>query len=457
MLKKFSKTKLILLLTLVAALITTGAKCGGPPPGYDIGKPKPLTLTYWKVYEESYNIQDILGAYQKLHPEVSVEYRNFTPEEYEEQLLTALAADRGPDIFSVQTTWMRKYQENIAPLPATLTIPYAVESGGIKKETWTEYRKVKALTLREVQDYFPEVVYDNQVINDQIYGLPLSIDTLALFYNRDLLNNAGIANPPKTWESFKEDVVKLTKQDAKGNIIQAGAALGTADNIARASDIISLLMMQVGAPMTDESDRPAFNRNPVNYQGTTPPAFQALNFYLSFASPATQVYTWNEKMPNSLEAFTSGQVAFFLGYAYNLPIIKTRAPKLNFGIVPVPQVGNPFNMANYWAETVSKKSKHTDQAWDFLTFIATNKDMNKIFLDKSKKPAALRELITPQLDDLELWPFASQILTARSWYRGKDPTAMEQIMNTLINDLHNSSLPMEQIISLAISRLSQTY
>jgi multiple sugar transport system substrate-binding protein len=282
---------------------------------------------------------------------------------------------------------------------------------------------------------------------------------LALFYNRDLLNNAGISTPPKDWKEFSDDVIKITKQDSKGNIIQAGAAIGTADNVARSMDILSLIMMQNGTQMTDANGYPTFNLLPQNLTRQTLPAVEALNYYTSFASPSTQAYTWNTNMPNSLESFMSGKTAFYFGYAYNIPTIKTQAPKLNFEISTVPQIpgGNAINFANYWAETVSKKSQHANEAWDFILFIAANKDNNKIFLDQSKKPTALRELISGQLDDLELSAFANQILTAKSWYKGKNAITAEEIFKQMIRDNLQGALPTEQIISLGVQKVNQTY
>lgn len=455
--KKTKAIKIATLLLLATLLVTSGFKCGGPPAGLTPGKPKPVTLEYWKVFEESSNIQDLINLYQKEHPHIVINYKNFTYEEYEDQLVRALAEDRGPDIFSINTTWMRNYQTLIAPLPATVSISYQVTRGTIKKETYTEVRTKKTLTLKDIKTLFPDVVYDNQIINDQIYGLPLSIDTLALYYNRDLLNNAGISSPPTTWDEFREDVIKLTKQDSKGNIIQSGAALGTAENILRAPDIISLLMMQNGAPMTDDRGYASFSQKPAGYTREVLPAVEALNFYNSFASPATQAYTWNDNLPNSLESFMSGKSAFFFGYAYNIPTIKARAPKLNFEIAKVPQVGTPINFANYWAETVSKKSKNQNEAWDFVIFMTTNQDVNKTFIEKSRKPIALKSLISSQTDDLELSSFADQILTAKSWYKGKDAAATDKILNEMISSNLEGTSKTDKIIDLAVQKINQTF
>jgi ABC-type glycerol-3-phosphate transport system substrate-binding protein len=210
--------------------------------------------------------------------------------------------------------------------------------------------------------------------------------------------------------------------------------------------------------MTNAQGYATFAQTPPGFTRPTPPALEALNFYTSFASPANQVYTWNEAMPNSLQAFMAGKTAFFFGYSYHIPIIKAQAPKLNFEVALVPQVGEPnVNFANYWAEVVSKKSQHQDEAWDFISFITTNADTNKKFLEKSRKPAALKSLIQNQATDLELAPFVSQLLTAKSWYKGKDAKVAENIFKSMINDNLEGIIQTQEIINLGVQKVNQTY
>lgn len=450
--------KLIIVLLLFAFLTTTGAKCGSLPAGMiKEGPPKTITLKYWKVFDESDNTQDLINDYQRNNPHVSIQYENFRYDEYEEQLLNAMAEDRGPDIFSIQTTWLRKYQSKLQVMPPQLRLLTAVQQGTIQKKTYTKEYFKKTLTTRDIATLFPDVVSDNQLINGQIYGLPLSIDTMALFYNKDLLNNAGISTPPATWDQFLTQIAKLTKIDPQNNIIQAGAAIGTANNVNRSFDLLSLLMMQAGTPMTDSQGNPTFNTNPPNYTEIDPPAVTALNFYNRFAVPSNEAYTWNDSMPNSKQAFIQGLTAFYFGYAYDIPNIKAQAPKLNFDVAPMPQLGEPMiNYANYWAETVSKKSANQNEAWDFIIFSATNLDANKKYISKSQKPVALRSLIEWQQDDLVLKPFVGQILTAKSWYKGKDPQAAEKIFISLINDNLSGAYKTIELVSQAVGKISQT-
>ena len=349
---------------------------------------QPVALDYWGVFDSPEDLTGLFEAYRQIHPFVTINYRKLRFAEFEDELINALAEDRGPDIFSIHSSWIKKYQNKIEPLPAQTTMAYPIEKGAIKKEVVPELRTTRSITPARIKNDFIDTVFDDVVIDNNVLGLPLGIDTLALYYNRDLLNNAGIPAPPTFWNrEFQQNIKRLTKQDSRGNIIQSGIALGGGANIERSSDILAALMMQNGAKMTDAAGNINFHKSPVIYGGDYNPGIEAFRFYTDFANPAKEVYSWNADLPNSLEMFIQGKLAFMLGYTYHLPIIKTRAPKINLGIAPLPQIegsDKKVNFANYWVQTVSKKSQHINEAWDFVQF-ASRAENIKAYLDKTDK------------------------------------------------------------------------
>jgi multiple sugar transport system substrate-binding protein len=284
---------------------------------------------------------------------------------------------------------------------------------------------------------------------------------LVLYYNRTLLNQANLANPPATWAEFKEAVKALTKLNRDGEIVQSGAALGGARNINRAPDILAVLMMQNGTEMTDSSGRAAaFNAVPAALADKgVRPGQDALRFYADFANPTKEVYSWNEKMPESLNAFAAQKTAFFFGYAYHLPLIRSLAPNLNLGIAKLPQIatdGKPVNFANYWLEAVTKQSKNPAAAWAFIQFAAGAPQV-KSFLNRANKPTALRALISDQRQNDDLVNFADQVLTARSWYRGKNTAAMEEALRVMIEQAASNKAKPEEAVNLAAQKVNETF
>ncbi len=455
------KRAFLIFITLTL-LVTTGLGCrGGSQEAQDAALEK-VTLTYWRVFDDSGDLSDIISAYRELHPNVSVSVRKMRFEEFEDELWEAFAEDRGPDLFSIHNTWLEKYDSLITPLPETLEIVYQETQGTLKKETVAVIHEEPSMTIRELQTNYVDVVAEDVVglyqasskssSENRIWALPYSVDTLALFYNKDLLNAAGIPEPPTTWTEFQDQVQELTLVDLEGGIVQAGAALGTGYNIERAFDIVSLLMMQNGTQMMAGS-----SASFAEEVGNSLPGLEAVDFYTDFANPTKVVYTWDENQPDSFDAFANGTVAFFFGYSYHIPLLRAQAPKLNFDITAMPQISDSktVNYANYWLEVVSKTSDHVDWAWDFIQFAAAPENVTS-YLNEADKPTALRSLINSQLDDLTLAVFASQILTADDWYDGEDPAAAEEALLDFVEDYLAGVEDPERELEIAESKVNQT-
>ncbi len=428
----------------------------------------PVTLSLWTVYDNTDALAPIISAFKAAHPNIDIQVRQVRYDDYENELLNAWAEDRGPDIFSLHNTWIGKYVPKIAPLPPTVTLPFTYESGTIKKELVTEMRTIPSITTAQIRDQYIDVVGNDVIRKDaqgaeQVLGLPLSMDTLVMYYNKDILNQAGIATVPTNWQELLSDISKITKVDSQGNIVVSGAALGTATNIPRASDIVSTLMMQNGAIMTDGNGFPTFQDVPPDAADKSyAPGIDALKFYTDFSDPEKLAYSWNDKMPDALEAFSEGRVGFFFGYAYDIPTLKANAPQLRWGLAEIPQISTDHrtNFANYWVETVSKKSAHQAEAWDFIQF-ATDKDTVQNYLTAAEVPTALRSLIDTQKSDPTLQPFSDELLTAKSWYRGNDVGAAEQAMTDLIENTPAALASQDKgafgsLVATEVSKISET-
>lgn len=453
---KLPKIKIISLSLVIVMLLTSGFGCKWTEKKINETL-KPINLVIWRVWDEEDTLNDVLITYTQLHPNVTFTYKKFRYEEYENELLKGWAKDEGPDVFSIPNAWIKKYQDFIAPLPESITLPATEVSGLLKKEKKIIQKTTRSLSVKDVKNNFVDAVYDDVIIDGKIYALPLALDTLVMFYNRDLLNQSQISQAPENWQQFIEAVKKLTVLDYLGNIIQSGAAMGTANNVVRSADILSNIMMQTGAKM-ENGDGVSFDKASSAIQDYYP-GERALEFYTDFANPAKETYTWNDKMPNSLQAFIEGKTAFFFGYSYDLLEIQRQAPKLNFDLALMPQIeGSNYkvNYANYWVESIAKKSKNSDQAWDFLQF-ATSKDQADKFLSKAKKPTALRSLINKQLEDFDLKVFAQQLLTAKSWYHGKDFSAVEKIFADMITNVNKGELTIREAIKSGVNKVNQTY
>jgi multiple sugar transport system substrate-binding protein len=427
---------------------------------------QPVQLEWWSVFDDGQNYREIFDAYSDIHSNVSVIFKRLRYEEYNEELLRAFAEGRGPDIISIHNTWIPEYQTLIQPMPESTSLVFIETRGTLKKEQVPVMRETPTLTVRQLRDQFVDVVVDDVVkpyqenqtgaAENRIWGLPSSVDSLALFYNKDLLNGAGIPEPPKTWKEFQDAVKKLTRIDASGNIVQSGAALGTANNVERATDLLSVIMMQNGTEMANSSTGAATFADVSRGSSSEPEAVAAVRFYTDFANPIKEVYTWNDNQPSSFDAFANGTTAFFFGYSYHTPLLQARNPKLNFDVAKLPQIGGSrvVNYASYWVHTVAKSSKHADEAWDLIQF-ATKKEQAEKYLATAERPTALRELINAQIENSDMSVFASQTLTAKSWYKGRDAGAAETALLDLIDNALSASKLIDEL-RITQNKVNQT-
>ncbi|MCR4311839.1 MAG: extracellular solute-binding protein [Candidatus Uhrbacteria bacterium] len=458
--------RLFISLTLFGVLLTTGAGCSSG--GSSSSSSKSVELTVWRVFDEDDSFDTIISGYRLLHPNVKVTYRKLRFDEYKEELIRAIAVGDGPDILSVHNTWMNEFKDLLEPMPETVSVSYQETRGTLRKQTVMVAREEATMSLKSFKTKFVPVVVDDAIMSyqpdpkidptDKIYGLPLAVDTLALFSNQNILNAAGVAEPPSTWEAFQEAVKAITTIATDGTITQSAAAIGTSENVQRSPDLLSVLMMQNGTNMVDDRGRVAFHTIPAGTEEDFFPSLEAIRFYTDFANPTKEVYTWNDEFPNSFEAFVNGETAMYFGYSYDIPLIRTAAPKLDFTISALPQisVGQQVNYASYWLEGVSKSSENPDYAWNFLTF-ASDAEHVTSYLEAANKPTSLRSLITTQLNDEDIGIFADQLLTAKTWYRGTDVDAAEAAMEDLIDEMLLGPEKPEDVLSDAASIVSQTY
>ncbi len=415
--------RLVSFFLLIATLVVGGLGCKGLTQE-EVQAVRPVRLQYWTVYNNVEELRALAAEYKTLRPHVTVDIRRLRFDEFERVLLNALADDAGPDIISVRNTDLRGKVSRLSAMPASVTMARLEVKGQYAKETVVTQEVVPMPTKQTIESVYVQAVPQDVVISNKIYGLPLAIDTLALYYNKDLLDAAGVPLPPKTWPELFEAVKKGTKYDADGNIVQAGIAMGTGANIDNAFDIISLLMHQTNVTIAAGREV-QFAKGLDNRAAPNHPAMQVLRFYTDFARNSKEIYSWNTSMPNAFESFVRGQSVFYLGFAFDRERIRAAAPQMNVEVVAAPQLpdATPVNVANYWVESVLKKSKRQNEAWDFIRFITSPQNVLR-YTKASLQPSPLRAQLTEQLSNPLLVPFTSQVLTAKNWYEGRNIDAV---------------------------------
>lgn len=367
-------------------------------------------------------MQPVLDAF-KDKTGIEVEYKKVASvATYERELLSALAEGRGPDVFVIHHTWVEGKRGLMSPAP-----PEVIDE-------------------RAVQEEFVPVIKDDLVRDSFIYALPTSVDTLALYYNNDLFASSGVARPPRSWDEFQRAVERVTRVTRFGLLQQAGAALGTAANVNRASDIVQILMLQSGLPILN-SDKRVDIASDIGER--------ALMFYTDFSNKSKKVFTWDLSQDFSLDAFAEGEVAMMINYSYHIPTIRAKNPRLNFSLAPLPQIADstPRTFASYWPFAVSNTSRAPVTAWQFVRFL-TQKDSANTINKAQGVPPARRDTAEELARDPAIGVFAEQSLTATTWPR-VDIVATDGIFNRMIDKVAAEGVSAKDALREAQDQLQQ--
>ena len=208
------------------------------------------------------------------------------------------------------------------------------------------------------------VIYDNKR-----YGMPWILDTKYLFYNKDMLQKAGIANPPRTWAELSADA-KIIKD--KG-IVKSPIVWSWSQAEALICDYTTLVAAYKGSFYN--GDKPSFDGggalDAVKYMD------QSLKDGLS--NPNSREYLEEDVR----KVFSNGDAAFALNWTYMYAMAND--PKESkvvgkVGIVPAPGVEGKTESSAVNGSMglgITANSGHPDEAWKYITFITSQPVQNK--------------------------------------------------------------------------------
>lgn len=392
------------------------------------GQQEYITLTFYGLFDDEELYSGIIQNFQNENPHVTIDYKKFTdPEDYLDLIINELAEGEGPDMFMMHNTWFPRHYKKLTPAPESI---------------------VNAEVFRSL---FVEVTGEELIIPDesnveQVWGLPIYVDTLAVYYNKDHYEDAvpTRGRPGDTWEEIQDDVVELNKEDQSfSRFERSGAALGRHDNILRAFDILMAMMLQYGVDFySDDLSEAVF--------GSDPGAISALELYTSFALPSKKNYSWNKYLSDEdsstmeITAFAEGTVSMIFGYSYLYEDILDEIKHLkslgedtisstDVKIQELPQVYDPDTSAetretwaSYFVPVVSRTTEYPEEAWEFLATMVDEENLRS-YNELTHRPSALRSLITEQEQIPVYDVFATQVGYATSIPMA-DPAAYEEII-----------------------------
>jgi multiple sugar transport system substrate-binding protein len=335
----------------------------------------PVTVTIWTgawvapvgPTPIAAGIRAVIARYQQLHPNIKIDWTAYTPQQDPstyQTLLTAISGGKAPDI---------------AMIDRFLTAEFAAE-GAV--EPITPYLPKNAATLA-TDKHLPGAWSELHGFNGSLYGVPVIYDNVgfwALYYNKTLLQAAGITTPPTTWAQLNADAKQATKK--AGSRI---TTLGYMPYTDTAGELDNFLYGEQGHLISSDGKTAKLN-NPV--------AVKALGEEVAVIDAEggwSQVARWipPSTAPASQNPFFMQTAAMTDGGDWYLQDIALYAPKMQFGIVPLPNpAGKDYGAwAGGWSFQLVKGAAHPTEATAFMDYL-TSPDGAKTFIQAAQSYGA---------------------------------------------------------------------
>ncbi len=303
-----------------------------------------------------------IEAMKKVYPDIEVKVEPVTDSDYYGSLLTQVASGKAPDLIFIGDDEVANFvkkgaYEDLTPYIAGTTV------SGVKLDTSL---------------FLPNVLAPGQQAGKQ-YLLPKDFSPVALYYNKALFKEAGVAEPTETWswDDLKTAAEKLTKKDGSGKVTQYGIQLTAAWQ----RGFEALAFTQGATLIAPDGSK---------YAGflDSEPAIKTLTYFADLyrtgvAAPPSDINKWKGGNDN----FANGTAALLIdGRWPQANLLKN--PKLtdNIGLVGLPKGTQKANAINWGGFGIYGKSANKAAAWKVLSFFVSAEGGGQYFKDWGLTP-----------------------------------------------------------------------
>lgn len=290
--------------------------------------------------QEGEKVGKVLAPFLAAHPEIRLKLQVIPWGAAHDKLLTAYAGQSTPDICQLGNTWVTEFRAMDA-----LT--------GLDE-------RIKKSTVVDRDDYFSGIWQAN-VLDGQVFGIPWYVDTRALFYRADFLAAAGL-KVPETWQELALAAGRLSSRPGEmprryGITLPANPA---------GSPIPLFFAWQNGADL--------LNADATLSTVRTRAFEEAVSYYAGFfeqgASPREA-----GGLTNFYQAFADGLFAMFISGPWDVQGLREKMPAIKgkWAVAPLPPrfVGGPrSSLAGGSSLVVFKNARHPDQAWQLIEYLS---------------------------------------------------------------------------------------
>ncbi|MHC9085429.1 sugar ABC transporter substrate-binding protein [Luteimonas sp. RIT-PG2_3] len=295
------------------------------------------TIRFWAMGREAEVVGGLIQEFEREHPGIKVDVQQIPWTAAHEKLLTAFAADGLPDLCQLGNTWIPEFAalDTLEPLQSY----------------------VDGSDVVEPSDYFPGI-WDTNVVDGRLLGVPWYVDTRLLFYRKDMLAAAGFDTPPQTWAEWERAMAAI-----KRNVGPSKYAVLLPVN--EFEQQLSFALQQSDPLLRDDD----------GYGNFRSAGFRkALAFYANTFEQGWAPKMSETQISNVWDEFFNGYYAFYLSGPWNIREFRKRVPaglEEAWSTMPLPGPdGLGAGIAGGTSLVLFKSSPRKQAAWTLVEFLS---------------------------------------------------------------------------------------
>ena len=298
-------------------------------------------ITFWHSFTQGprmEKIQAAADAFMELHPKVKINIETFSWADFYTKWTTGLASGNVPDISSTVASQLVEMIDADAVMP----VDNLIDSIGRDR-------------------FLPNALREMTASDGSCYGVPLYMNTEAMWYRKDLLEKYNL-DVPTTWEEMYQAAKTITEGE-NGEAYGAAMPMGTNDMLA--TRWLHLYVRSAGETLITEDGKANL---------TSPTAIDGINYWVKVFKDCSPADAMNYNTLDEATLYYQGKLCFDFNTGFHISGVAANRPDLmdQIDCAPIPRVnsGDPEVgcETNTTPLVIWKNSKHPEICEEFIKF-----------------------------------------------------------------------------------------
>jgi multiple sugar transport system substrate-binding protein len=366
-------------------------------------------------------MEEIVKTFSQSHPNIEVKVELTPYKQYFTKMDAAATGGSLPDVFWMNGPNIAKYASNDMLLP----LDEKIAADGVDMGN------------------YPKALVDLYTVDGKPYGLPKDFDTIGLWYNKKMFDEAKIPYPDATWDlnKLREAAQKLTDPN-KG-------VWGIAARQYSQENYYNTILQNGGFIISEDKKTSGYDK---------PEAIAGLKFWVDLIKDKISPTAAQMDETSASQLFESGKLAMLYDGAWMVSEFnENEYTKDKVDVAPLPKGKEDTSVIHGLANVVAAGTKHPNEAWEFVKFLGS-KEAAEIQASKGAAIPAFngtQETWIKSVPSFNLKVFIDQAAKAKAYPVSKDTSKWVQAESDYLTKAWSGELSIEDAAKQLAAKMNE--